>query len=104
MPSDEHFSTAKINTFWKFIFQKKPKLFLFPFCKYFSNNPLGFSDQKIQKRTSGLWRVMFLLSFISFSEVCKFLKNKSKRKMGGFPELKREKSNFISLPIQMQTI
>ena len=54
MPSDRHFSTAKINTFKKNHFQKMPKLLLFLFCKYFSNNPLGFMVQIFHKNAPGL--------------------------------------------------
>ena len=91
MPSDEHFSTAKINTFWKFIFQKMPKLFLFPFANIFQITPWVLVIKNSEKN---LWFVESHVSplfYFTFSEVCKFLKSKSKRKSWRvFPEFKWE--------------
>ena len=53
MPADEHFSTAKTNTWKKIIFRKCLNCFYF-FCKYFSNNPRGFMVQIFHKNAPGL--------------------------------------------------
>ena len=68
MPSDGHFSTAKIKTFWKFIFQKKPKLILFPFANIFQITPWVLGLKYFTKMPL-VWRVMFLLSNLKFGAI-----------------------------------